>query len=450
MPHEHLTNGFLPVAPFRHLDPTAVGVVDLDQPAEVVLNRPADPSIEYRDQLVLVRLHGDPLAIVHLEHAPGAESPAQLAAAIWQQARPAVRAHVARHSCAALPESASALEAGIPEASERGGGASGPPEGATAVIIATGGRPMVLERTLRSLADERAQIVVVDNRPGLEDTRELVLRLAAADRRLRYVPEPTPGLSVARNTGIAHAPAADYYAFIDDDIVADRAWLRSLLTPLQDSQVGVVTGLVLPLALHTPAQKRFELYAGFGKGIESRRYDREHNRADDRFLYPYWGGLFGGGGSVAFRRETLRALGGFDPALGAGTPTGGGEDLAIFSEAILAGVALVYEPRALCWHEHRRDEDALTNQLFHYGSGFTAALTKAACRDPRLFATAARTAPVVARVLARRRRRRSHEPTAQLPAALARIEWRGRLSGPFLYAKSVRRVRRLALEAPRR
>jgi hypothetical protein len=47
------------------------------------------------------------------------------------------------------------------------------------------------------------------------------------------------------------------------------------------------------------------------------------------------------------------------------------------STAILRGGRLVYEPRALCWHEHRKDGDALRGQAFGYGVGFSAIVTKA-------------------------------------------------------------------------
>ena len=51
---------------------------------------------------------------------------------------------------------------------------------------------------------------------------------------------------------------------------------------------------------------------------------------------------------MAFRRDVLLAVGGFDPALGAGTPTGGGEDIAAFTDVMLGGGRLVYEPRSVC------------------------------------------------------------------------------------------------------
>ena len=157
-------------------------------------------------------------------------------------------------------------------------------------------------------------------------------------------------------------------------MIVDEDWLGWLIAPFADPEVTVATGLVLPLKLETAAQKRFEQYAGFGKGYERRSYDMRSNRADERLLYPYWGGMFGAGNSMAFRRAELLAAGGFDPSLGAGSIAQSGEDIDAMSSAILRGGTLVYEPRSLCWHEHRHDEAAFRRQLFNYGVGFTATL----------------------------------------------------------------------------
>ncbi len=288
-------------------------------------------------------------------------------------------------------------------------------------------------------------MIVVDNRPGTGETLALVSKMALNDGRIRYVAEPREGLSVARNRGLAEATAAEFVAFTDDDAVVDAGWLYWLLAPFADKSVTVTTGMVLPLELETIAQKRFEQYAGFSKGTDRRSYDVAAGRADDRLLYPYWGGMFGSGNNMAFRRRDLIMAGGFDTTLGAGSPTGGGEDIAAFSDAILRGGRLVYEPRSLCWHEHRRDEDALRKQLFNYGAGFTASLCRAAWRDPRFLWSAARAIPTVIRLLYRRRHAGSAAGDGRLPAELSRLEHSGMLRGPVLYAKSVRRVSRLGL-----
>ena len=54
------------------------------------------------------------------------------------------------------------------------------------------------------------------------------------------------GLSNARNTGVKNADG-DIVAFIDDDAVADRDWLKNLLKNYENSNVVGVGGLIRPL-----------------------------------------------------------------------------------------------------------------------------------------------------------------------------------------------------------
>ena len=129
---------------------------------------------------------------------------------------------------------------------------------------------------------ENFEIVVVDNRPSGPDTRAMVERFNS-EVPIRYVAEPRPGLAVARNTGVASAASAAYVAFADDDMIVDRHWLSWLLAPFDDPQVEAVTGLVLPLSLQSGTEKRFERYAGFGKGVQRESYDMAQHACDGPF-----------------------------------------------------------------------------------------------------------------------------------------------------------------------
>ena len=62
-----------------------------------------------------------------------------------------------------------------------------------------------------------------------------------------------------------------YVAFTDDAVV-NAGSLRWLLAR-PDESVTATTGMVLPLAMETTAQKRFEQYADFSKGTHQRCYD---------------------------------------------------------------------------------------------------------------------------------------------------------------------------------
>jgi O-antigen biosynthesis protein len=282
----------------------------------------------------------------------------------------------------------------------------------------------------------------VDNRPGSDGTQDLVERIGGDYPQLRYVAEPRPGSSVARNRGIAEA-TAHVLAFTDDDVVVDADWLERLVEPFDDPAVRAVTGMVMPFELETPAQKLFERYAGFSKGVKRRVYDMAANRAVDRVLYPFWGGVFGSGNSMAFLRSQLVETGGFDPALGAGSRALAGADIDAMSAAVLAG-KLIYEPRSVCWHQHRRNEEALRRQLFNYGAGLTAIFTKRLFRDLRFTQAAIRSIPLV--VERQRRPSAAGIAEARLPEDYARLERRGMARGPVLYGKSIRWARRLGLD----
>ena len=68
----------------------------------------------------------------------------------------------------------------------------------------------------------------------------------------------------------------------------------------------------------------------------------------------------GHGAIMAFRRERLVALGGFDPVLGAGRRLAGAEDLDMFCRILDDGAHIVYDPSCVVHHVHTRADDAYT------------------------------------------------------------------------------------------
>jgi GT2 family glycosyltransferase len=449
-----LTSGYLPTAAFEHLEPTAVGVVDLER--SIVPSAPDGRAwgVGQRDGLVLVRLHGEPLAVVHIDRDLGDVADEELAGEVWRSAGEEIRRHVERFGCAPVPGAPDVLVGGLHCAADGCPGGVPAPSGASvAAIVSTAGREEQLGRCIRSLLTQRAvelEVVVVDNRPATGGTRGVVNAIAADDPRVRYVPESRVGLSVARNRGVSETDA-EFVAFTDDDVVADPGWLEWLLAPFAEPGVMASCGMVLPLELQTEAQKRFEQYAGFSKGMRRRSYDLRSGPAAGRLLYPFVNGVVGVGNNMAFRRAELIAAGGFDPALGAGSPAGSCEETWAFSKTILRGGRIVYEPRALCWHEHRKDGDALSRQVFGYGLGLGAILAKALLSDPRFYTAAAQSLPIA---LAQRRRARAATAgngsgagaagTAR-PEELLRARRQGVVRGPLRYAKGVVRTHRLGL-----
>ncbi len=218
------------------------------------------------------------------------------------------------------------------------------------------------------------EIVVIDNAPSDDQTRELASRLA-----VRYELEPCPGLDFARNRALRVA-SSDIVAFVDDDVVPDVHWFSAARAVWQQNpDAGAVTGQILPLELVTDAQVAFERRGGFRGGNQQIRYAGDHLPGNP--VYPYGPGMFGAGANMSFRREVALRLGGFDEALDTGPPLPGGGDLDMMHRVVRAGFALVYEPRAVVFHCHRRDATALLRQYDSWGRSLMAYTVKTYRRD---------------------------------------------------------------------
>ena len=86
-----------------------------------------------------------------------------------------------------------------------------------------------------------------------------------------------------------------------------------------------------------------------------------HTWSEQTPLYPL--PPFGVGANMAFRTKALRRLGGFDEALGAGTPAQGSEDTKMFTDLLREGDTVAYRPSAVTRHFHRRDLEGLRRQM---------------------------------------------------------------------------------------
>jgi GT2 family glycosyltransferase len=311
------------------------------------------------------------------------------------------------------------------------------------VVVCTRDRPQGAVVTLRGLMASRYQpfeVVLVDNAPTTDVAKDAVLAEFGDDPRVRYVREPKPGLSRARNRGVAEA-TAEIIAFTDDDVRVDPWWLDGIVRGFgQADDVACVTGLTRTAAIDNAVQLYFDRRSAWGTLCERRVFDLTENRDDSR-LYPYSAGVFGTGANFAMTRSALKALGGFDEALGAGTPCGGGEDLDMFMRAVLAGHRLVYEPSAIVSHVHRTELSELSKQMVAYGSGCTAALTAIMLHNRRArLELPSRVAIGAMRIASIGSRTRGN---STLPSGLITREVGGMLLGPWLYLKGRRRLRRL-------
>jgi GT2 family glycosyltransferase len=299
------------------------------------------------------------------------------------------------------------------------------------VAICTRERPEDLTRALEAVAaldPAPAEVLVIDNAPSTPRTFEVVRSFPSC----RYVREDRRGLDAARNRALAEA-GSPVVAFTDDDAAPEPGWLGTLLQPFADPRVMCATGLTLPLELETEAQEWFERLSPFGRGFERRLFD---GTRDD----PIAVARAGAGANMALRRCVLEQVGPFDEALDAGTETRSGGDHEMFGRILAAGFRIVYEPRAVSWHRHRRTWEELREAIHGYGVGVYAMWTRRLIVDGELgvLRHAARWLRLVQIPRLWRSLRRAPE---SVPLDLLLAELRGCWAGPQAYAAARRRLR---------
>jgi hypothetical protein len=207
------------------------------------------------------------------------------------------------------------------------------------LIVSTRNRAERLPACLDAVAAMRPTVpwefVLVDN-GSTDRTAEVIADFVArVPFAVTVVREPRPGLGNARNAGV-RAARGEVLVFTDDDCYPapdflDR-WAEVFATP----EVGFGAGRIL---LHDPEDFPITI-----------RTDTEPVAIPPRgFIEP---GLVQGA-NMAFRRDVVLAIGGFDPALGPGARFNC-EDLDMSSRAAALGYAGGFFPGPEVRHHHRR------------------------------------------------------------------------------------------------
>jgi glycosyltransferase involved in cell wall biosynthesis len=394
----HVNRQETPAIQIRDLAPARVLGIELGQQLSAIAACD-ERGCCYQRALCLVRLHTQPLGVVEFQFDEQGVSAAHCAQQIWRRLQAQINEHLQFDDlppatgldpgglhCSALPRCLNEREEFLAHAPF------------VSVIVPTHNRPETLLPCLHSLLAlhyPHYEVIVVDNAPGTQTTAELVRAISSDAPHVRYLREDRPGVSWARNCGI-RAATGNILAFTDDDVVVDPYWLVEIVRGFSRvdnaGNVACVTGYNLPLELETPAQFWYEAYGGAywfqenggtSWGFSRRIYDMKEHRAEIA-LYPYRAGMFGCGASMAFTAAFLRSVHGFDPALGGNGPSRCGQDIAMFFQVITRGYSLVYEPAAVIYHLHRREYQALRRQIYRYGVGITAYLTKSMLDAPHL------------------------------------------------------------------
>jgi GT2 family glycosyltransferase/DNA-binding beta-propeller fold protein YncE len=187
--------------------------------------------------------------------------------------------------------------------------------------------------------------VILVNDGSRDATRDIACRHPS----VRLIDIPNGGLSAARNVGLAEA-TGEIVAYTDADVRVDRDWLTYLIRPFLTSDVVGSGGPNVVPSDDSPMAQCIARAPG----------GPTHVLLDDRIAEHV------PGCNMAFRRDALLAVGGFNPAY-----LRAGDDVDVCWRLQARGWKIGFASSALVWHHHRSSVRAYWRQQVGYGEGET-------------------------------------------------------------------------------
>jgi len=227
------------------------------------------------------------------------------------------------------------------------------------VVIPTLGRNTVVP-TVNSLVGAKGgvtlEIIVVGR---IEDpvTCEAMQAVAAGASSVRLIDVTFDhgDSSNKKNHGAAMA-RAPIVAFIDDDVIVAEDWARQVLDAFSDSEVGLASGpSLVPDDVSLVARLTGNALGSLAAGYVAGRYSRKGQTRSIK-----WSGIIGC--NMAFRREVLERIGGFDPRFWPG------EEMIASAAVERAGHRIVFVPDMWLLHYPRASLRGFVRQVYGYGA----------------------------------------------------------------------------------
>jgi GT2 family glycosyltransferase len=194
--------------------------------------------------------------------------------------------------------------------------------------------------SLKNLNYPNYEVIVVN-----DGSTDRTLEIAQSYDFVRLISHENKGLSAARNTGIS-AATGEIIAFTDSDCMADPDWLHYLVAKFLSSGLSAIGGPNLP----PPDDSLVASCVAVSPGAPT------HVLLDDEVAEHI------PGCNMAFRRDALEAIGGFDPLFRAA-----GDDVDICWRLQNKGYTIGFSPAAVVWHFRRNTVRDYVKQQMGYG-----------------------------------------------------------------------------------
>jgi len=211
------------------------------------------------------------------------------------------------------------------------------------VVVCAYNAERTLDQCLTSLAALNYpdyEVILVN-----DGSRDRTLDIAEEHGFCRIISQSNKGLSVARNVG-AEAATGEIVAYTDSDCVADPDWLTYLIAKMEASDLAACGGPNFPPREDGLVPSVVAVAPGGPTHVLISDEVAEHIA----------------GCNMAFRRDVLMGLGGFDPIYRAA-----GDDVDICWRFQDASYVIGFSPAAVVWHFRRNTVTAYCNQQRGYG-----------------------------------------------------------------------------------
>lgn len=176
----------------------------------------------------------------------------------------------------------------------------------------------------QTIPSDKYEIILVND--GSTDRTEEVTKSLG----VKYFYQSNQGPATARNHGVALAHG-DIILFTDSDCITERNWIEEMVKPFDDPDVVGVKGR------YKTRQK--EVISRFAQLEFEERYCLLEKYKYIDFVDSY---------SAGFRKEVFLAVHGFDPCF----PHANNEDVDLSYRLAQKGYRMVYNPKAILYHQH--------------------------------------------------------------------------------------------------
>ncbi len=228
------------------------------------------------------------------------------------------------------------------------------------VVIPTLGRPILL-KTLKSLVSaEGADLIeiIVAGRIADEKIMSEIRKLETGSTLLKMldVSYQSGDSSRKKNAGISES-SGEIVAFIDDDVIVAHDWPLRMIEAFADDKVGIVSGPgLVPADMPLMGRLAGVALASKASGYVAERYIK----GDAGIRRIKWSRIIGC--NMAFRRDLLKKLVGFDPKFWPG------EEMVAAYRAAEMGHGIVFHPGASVYHYPRTSFWGFMKQMYGYGA----------------------------------------------------------------------------------